>query len=137
MTVVNIEPVSLKDAILQVEDSDYSTSVGQVTFTPSAQWEWMRRWDNAAEPVLTGITWTVTISYAQDIETPMSLTQYLLEEFGNARTMTFYNRDGGRAVQASVLCIPGQLGGVPGQPLSATVTLPLFGSPALGEWEAA
>ncbi|MGV8965340.1 MAG: hypothetical protein ACOH2F_03590 [Cellulomonas sp.] len=134
MAVVGLQPISLRNATLTVAEDDYTQSIDQVTFAPEVDYEWTRGYDDSAYyPYYTGIRWTVALGYAQDLLTPGSLSLYLLEHAAQTRTITFtpVPGSGQRTITADVLIIPGQLGGVPGQILTGSVALPLFGDPLL------
>lgn len=137
MAGINLSTISLKNAQFTILDDagalDYSTSIGQVVFTPSVSYTPHLGWDGF--PVsysITAVAWSMTLSYAQDLTTPQSLLYYLTANFGHRRAVAFTAQTDGATVTAEALLIPGQIGGLPGQPLSATVTLPLYGPPVIG-----
>ncbi|WP_324651001.1 hypothetical protein [Georgenia sp. H159] len=137
MSVVGLQPITLKDATLTVAEDDYSQAISQVIFTPQVRWSWVDELCQSPTPMFEGVAWTVTIGFAQDLTTPDSLTLYLLEHAAQTRTITFVpnKNDGTRAVQAEVMVLPAQIGGVPNQHLTAIVTLPCFEEPIVGDWK--
>lgn len=138
MSVVGLQPITLKDATLTVAEDDFTAAIGQVMFVPQVQWSWTEAdiCSPFSYPVYEGIRWTVTVGYAQDWVTPGSLSRYLIEHAAQTRTVTFVpnNDPDVHAVQADVMIVPGQYGGVPNQHLTATVTMPCFEEPRLGTW---
>ena len=83
VTIPNIDPLVLKDVVLQFGDAetgkDFRKHVDQVTFTPSSsQMTWTGLGANTHSDVTTA-TWTVALNYAQDWDTADSLSRYLFE----------------------------------------------------------
>lgn len=131
---IGLTPVNLRDATLAIEADNYTVSVNQVLFVPRYAYDWYRPFDaRASQPVPTGHTWTVSLGYAQDFTTPQALSIYLMEHAGQQKTVTF--EVPGRVIAATVLILPGRFGGVINQIPAATVDLPLYGDPDLGEGE--
>jgi len=138
VSVVGLRPITLKKATLIVAEDDYTQAVGQVLFVPQVRWSWADRLGfDTGVPMYDGITWTCTVSYAQDWATPDSLAMYLIEHAAQTRTLVFRPDEESLAVRADVMIVPGQIGGVPNQTLSAAVTMPCFEEPTLGQWQEA
>ena len=131
-----LQPILLRDAVFAVAGDDFSASVMGVAFVPQVDWEWFNPMDSTVALPIYGVTkWTVTIGYAQDLR-PGSLTRYLFEQAASTRTIVFTPQPGlsGPPVTAEAMIVPGPLGGtVQDGVLTATVTLPLFDEPTIGE----
>lgn len=133
MTVVGLQPISLRDAVLTIDVDDFTAAVAEVTFVPEVDYEWLPvGFGGHQVPAPSGVRWVVMVGYAQDVDTPGGLTLYLLANAGQVRSMVFEPRAGGTSLSADVLIVQGRLGGTAGEgPLTAQVTLPLVGSPTV------
>lgn len=130
MAVIGLQPIMMKDATLTIAGDDYTASITQVLFVPQVEWLWADTFQ-ATEPVFARARWTSQVGFLQDWETANALTSYLILNAAQRRTVVFTPKVGGMTVTADVLLIPASVGGVPGQQMSATAVLPLFGDPVL------
>jgi hypothetical protein len=132
VTTVDLTPITLRAATLQVGADDFTAAVDQVTFVPDPTFEWLTppMRTGVAAPVFKGVSWTCVLGHAQDL-TPGSLTRYLLAHVGERRTVLFTPQPGSGqpVVTADVLVMPGQVGGDTEGPLTAEATLPVVGAP--------
>lgn len=134
MAVVGLQPISLRDAVLTIAADDFTAAVGEVSFVPEVDYEWLPvGFGGYQVPAPSGTRWVAMIGYAQDVDTPGGLTRYLLGNAGQVRAVVFTPRAAGAAqVSADVLIIPGKVGGTAGDgPLVAQVTLPVLGDPVM------
>jgi hypothetical protein len=125
-------PLVLKDVILSIGTDDYRKHVSQVTFTPTASTvTWAGLGGNTCTDVSIA-TWVCALAFAQDWETPDSLSQYLLEHEGETVPMTFAPRSGsGPTFTADVIITPGAIGGTVNAYGTGTVNLGCDGKPTL------
>lgn len=133
MTVVGLQPISLRDATLTVAEDDFTAAVSEVTFVPEQDYEWLASgFGPTRTPVPSGVRWVVMVSYAQDFATVGGLTRYLIANAGLTRSLVFTPTSGGPVVSCDVLVVPGKMGGVAGEGiLAAQVVLPLHGKPVI------
>lgn len=129
MRRVEVQPILLRDATLTIGDDDFSAGVGEAAFVPSAEWVTDVDLRGVVRASLTSVEWTLALSHLQD-DAAASLTRYLLEHAGAVRATVLTLRAGGVAWAADVVMVPGPVGGTPDALLTASVTLPLVGSPA-------
>ena len=132
MATIAVQPIYLKDVLLTVGTDGYEKHVSGVTFTPtvaSATWKGLD-----PEAVFTNVgasTWMVQLDYAQDWDTADSLSAYLFENEGNQVTLTFQPVNGTSGTwTASVIIVPGAVGGAVDSYAVATVSLPVQGKPS-------
>lgn len=131
--MVELHPIHMKNAVLTVESDDFSDSVGEVTFVPSASTVPLLGWNGVPfAHSVASVMWVVTLAFAQDIQSG-SLSRLAMDHYGETREVVFTPVAGGVSITASVMLLPGALGGLPGQTLSATVTLPVVGEPTVVE----
>lgn len=132
MSTIGLAPIRMREATLAIGADDYTISVDQVIFTPQPEIGWSRtECDVAGRPYIAGVKWYVSVGFAQDFTSPLSLSTYLVENAGQQRTITL--EVPGRVVSATVLILPAQLGGVANQIPASVVTLPVYGEPSLGD----
>jgi len=135
-TNVAAKPFTLKDVSLLIGPSatnfEFKTSVSSVTFTPSSSpTTWTGLGGNTFTDVSTA-TWVVTLEYAQDWDTPNSLSRYLHTTEGQTVDCTFKPKSAGTpTVTAKVIVTPGSIGGTVNQVATASVTLGVDGKPAI------
>jgi hypothetical protein len=132
MAQINVQPLYLKDVILTVDGDTYEKHVSGVTITPSVATATFK----GLEPTATfsqasSATWTVELSYVQDWETADSLSAYLFNNAGDQVTMSFQPESGaGHGVfSATVIIVPGAVGGAVDAYATSTVSLPVQGQP--------
>jgi hypothetical protein len=132
MAQINVQPLYLKDVILTVDGDTYEKHVSGVTITPSVATATFK----GLEPTATfsqasTATWTVDLSYVQDWETADSLSAYLFNNAGTEVTMSFQPESGagGGVFSATVIIVPGAVGGAVDAYATSTVSLPVQGQP--------
>lgn len=130
MAQIAVQPIYLKDVVLSVAGSDFEKHVSGVTFTPSvtsATWKGLE--PTAVFTNVGASTWMVDLEYAQDWDTTGSLSAYLFANEGSEVTLTFEPVAGGSSWSASVIIVPGAVGGAVDSYAVATVSLPVQGKP--------
>lgn len=131
MAQINVQPLYLKDVILTVDGDTYEKHVSGVTITPSVATATFK----GLEPTATysqasTATWTVDLTYVQDWETADSLSAYLFNNAGSEITMSFKPESGtGGTFSATVIVVPGSVGGAVDAYATSTVSLPVQGQP--------
>lgn len=125
MAAITVAPFVLKDVLLTIGLDNYEAHASQVEFTPTASTQtWQGLTPSATFSDTTIATWTCTLAYAQDWETPDSLSQYLLENEGTSQSATFSPKSGtGPSFTATLSITPGAIGGTVNAFATATVTL--------------
>lgn len=135
MATIDINPLILKDVELLLGTDDYRKHVDQVTLTPaSSQVSWTGLGNNTHTDVSTA-TWTCVLNYAQDWETPDSLSRFLYEHEGETiEGATFRPRSGvGPSFLVDLVITPGAIGGTVNAYSTSSVTLGCNGKPQLVE----
>lgn len=135
MPIIEVKPLVLKDVELIIGTDDYRKHVDQVTFTPtSSQVSWTGLGQNTHTDASTA-TWVCNLNYAQDWETPDSLSRLLHEREGETiEDVTFRPRSGsGPSFLADLVITPGAIGGSVSAFATASVTLGCNGKPQLVE----
>ena len=132
MAVIGLQPIMLKDATFTVAADDYTASITQALFVPQVEWGWAERMATPPVPYFIRARWVCQLGYVQDLSTPDALSRYLIAHAAQVRTIILTPKAGGSTVTADVMIVPGPIGGVPNQQLTATVVLPLFEEPTLG-----
>lgn len=134
MATIAVAPFVLKDALLTIGVDNYETNVSSVKFTPSASavtWQGLTpasAFSDAASPV-----WTCTLAYAQDWKTANSLAQYLLANAGAQKVCVFKPQGaatGSPVFTATLILVPGEIGGDVNTVQVSSVTCGVVGAPA-------
>nr|WP_254069106.1 IPT/TIG domain-containing protein [Herbiconiux sp. VKM Ac-2851] len=132
VSVINLAPLVIKDAVLQIGADQFEKAVSNVTFTPSANAvTWAGIGGNSFTDTSVA-TWQVSISYVQDWDTAGSLSQYLFANEGATVAGVFRPRSGsGPSFSVNLALTPGAIGGAGNATAEATVTLGLTGKPVI------
>lgn len=134
MATIDVAPRVLKDIELTIGLDDYRKHVDQVTLTPTyPSVSWTGLGANTHKDVGTP-SWVAALNYAQDWDTPNSLSRYLLANAGQQVTMTFRPRSGiGPSYTATVILAAGPIGGQVNAFATSSVSLEIVGTPTLVE----
>jgi len=130
MAQIAVQPIYLKDVVLTVDGDTYEKHVSGVTFTPSvtsATWKGLE--PTAVFTNVGSSTWMIDLAYAQDWETTDSLSAYLFANEGAEITLSFVPVTGGGTWSATVIIVPGAVGGAVDSYAVSTVSLPVQGRP--------
>lgn len=132
MASVTVNPFLLTDCLFQVEADNYEAHVSKVEFAPSSSSTQFKGLTPTAVFTFAGTsTWTCNLDFAQDWDTPGSLSRYLFEHEGEALDVTFEPKKGGSAITATIVAIPGSIGGAVDGVATSSVSLGVHGRPAL------
>ena len=124
---VPVVPLRLIDATVTVGADDLTLSVNQVVLQPSSEVIWESRLCSSDVPTLGRTRWVLALGFAQDVETPESLTRLLVDHAGELRSVTVAIP--GRTYAVTVLLVPTSVGGVANQIPTGSVALPIIGVP--------
>ena len=130
MAQIAVDPILLKDVLLSLGTDSYEKHVSAVEFVPTAQivnWKGLNPTSKFSFP--TDATWVCNLTYAQDWETLNSLSRYLLENAGEEVAATFEPVNGGAGFTATLIIVPGAIGGPVDSVAVATVSLGVKGTP--------
>jgi len=131
VAVIGVQPIQMKAATFTVAADDYSSAVSQAVFTPESSWWWDDTLCGLPSPAQSSVRWSVTLGFLQDLTTTDSLSLYLIAHAGESRSVTLTPVAGGAAATATVMLLPAEVGGVPGQQMTAQVRLPVIGAPVV------
>lgn len=131
MPQISPSPIVLKDVTVTIGTDTYEKQVSQVLLTPTANAQsWRGLNPQASYSDVDTATWAAAVTFAQDHETPGSLSLYLFDNEGQKVTMLIKPRSGsGPSYQVTVTLTPGGIGGQVGSWAESTVTLPCDGKP--------
>lgn len=133
MASIATTPFVLVDAVMIIGTDDYQAAVSSVLFTPaSSSVTWQGLTPAAAFVGQTSATWTCKLKYAQDWKTTNSLAQYLLANAGLTKVAVFKPQGtavGNPIFTASLIIVPGPIGGDVNTVQVAEVTLGVVGIP--------
>lgn len=131
MADIAVQPLYLKDVVLTVDGDTYEKAVSSVAFTPSVSTATFKGLDPAATFTEAGsASWTVDLEYAQDWDSADSLSAYLFSNSGSSVTLSFKPKSAtGGTWSATVVIVPGSVGGAVDSFGTSTVSLPCSGQP--------
>jgi hypothetical protein len=127
-------PIILNDVVLTVATDNYEAHVSQVEFVPSSsQVNWKGLTPASVFTFGTTATWVLNLAYAQDWATTSSLSQYLFDNEGTSKVITFKPKKPATGTAptwtATVIITPGAIGGTVDSVAVASVTLGVQGKP--------
>lgn len=136
---IPVQPIVLNDIDLEIEADNFAAHVNSATLTPTSnivRFKGMRKGTSHAFPG--DSEWTCGLGFAQDWDTPGSLSRHLYENEGQVKTVKFRPRrkEGADPVPtwtARVIIFPGAVGGEGGAVAVGTVTLGVEGRPTLAD----
>lgn len=133
MAQIAVAPFVLKDVIFTVGTDSYEAHVSSVKFTPQLNLvTWKGLTPSSAFSDSTVPVWSCQLTYAQDWTTTNSLAQYLMTNAGQQKAVVFKPQGtltGKPSFAATVICVPGDIGGDVDTVQVATVTLGVIGAP--------
>lgn len=130
MAQINVQPLYLKDVVLTVDGDTYEKHVSGVTFTPSVSTATFKGLESdAVFTQASNASWTVDLTYVQDWDTADSLSAYLFNNAGSEITLSFLPQTGSGTWSATVIVVPGAVGGQVDAYATSTVSLPVQGQP--------
>lgn len=129
MAAITPTPLVIKDALVQFTDS-YEKAVTAVVFTPSTSVITATAVSPGATYTdSTPATWTCDLTFLQDWEDPDSLARFLFDNEGVTLPITVEPKAGGTSFAATVVIVPGSVGGTVGTYAESTVSLGCLGKP--------
>ncbi|WP_295012495.1 hypothetical protein [uncultured Microbacterium sp.] len=139
MAKIALKPYVLRDCTLNIKNGatdlgDYEGSVSKLELVPTtAVQTWKGLTPSAVYQDVAASEWVANIDFAQDFETPASLSQYLLANVGAKLTLTFKPKQSAGVKSASIVAtgLPGSIGGAVGGFATSSVSLPCDGQPVL------
>lgn len=133
MVQIAVKPIILNDVDLMIGADNYEAHVSKVEFvptTPTAQWKGMT--PSAILNVVGTPTWMCNIDMAQDHETS-SLSRALAENVGLPIVIKFKPKKPATGTAplytATVIPVPGTIGGALDSVATASVSMPVNGQP--------
>lgn len=133
MADIAIAPFIMRDCLFKVAADSYEGHVSQVEFVPSpvlASWKGLK--PGAVHQFAGLATWVVNLALAQDWETTNALSRYLHDHEGEKVVVTFEPVNGGTPVTATIIIVPGSIGGTVDSVAVSSVSCPVDGKPAFG-----
>jgi hypothetical protein len=132
MANIALDPIVMSNVLLTLGTDSYQKHVSSVEFVPTAGLvTWKGLDPDAVHSFATKATWQCNLGYAQDWETADSLSQYLFENEGDEVAAVFEPVNGGAGFTATLIIVPGSIGGAVDTVAVATVSLGVKGRPVL------
>lgn len=127
-------PIILNDVVFTVAADNYEGHVSRVEFVPTASLvTWKGLTPTAVNQFPTSATWALNLDYAQDWATAASLSQYLFDNEGTSKVVTFKPKKPPTGTAptwtATVIITPGAIGGAVDVVPVGTVSLGVQGKP--------
>lgn len=134
MASITPVPIVLNDIVFTIAADNYEAAVSKaelVPTTPIASWKGMTPTANFQLPGTT--EWVLNLDFAQDHATANSLSQYLLANNGQKKTVTIKPKKPATGTAPlytiDATMIPGTIGGQVDAVAVASVSLPCSGQP--------
>lgn len=132
MATIAVKPFMLTDCTFTVESDNFEAHVSQVEFAPTSTQVKFKGLTPSAQFSFNGSSdWLCNLTFAQDWETPGSLSRYLYEHEGEEIDVTFHPKKAGPAVTAQLTAAPGSIGGAVDTVATSTVALGCSGKPSI------
>ncbi|PPG84232.1 hypothetical protein C5C56_06150 [Rathayibacter sp. AY1D1] len=134
MATISSTPLVMKNATFKVGADNYEAAISSVVFTPSADTvTWQGLTPASSYRNQSSATWECAITFLQDYSNSASLSRYLFNNEGLTVNVEFVPAAGTGAtkITASVILLPGQIGGNVNAIQEATVTLGVSGKPQI------
>lgn len=131
MAQISVQPLYLKDVVLSIGTAgEFEKHVSGVVFTPSVSTATFKGLDSdAVFTQASNASWTVDLSYVQDWDSATSLSAYLFNNAGTEVDVTFTPASGSGSWEATVIIVPGAVGGQVDAYATSQVSLPVQGQP--------
>lgn len=132
MPAITPVPLVVKDCLVMFTDS-YEKAVSEVAFVPStSQISFTAVSPGAVYTDVTPATWVLNLTFVQDWDTVGSLSHFLFSHEGESLPITVEPKTGGATITATVVIVPGSIGGTVGTYGTSTVALGVVGKPVVG-----
>lgn len=109
----------------------YKAAIESAVLTPTTPTEVFRDIGGGISTVAGAPEWDLTLSFAQDLKTANSLTQYLITNQGNKKTVVYTPLATGKTFTVTVLIIAGAVGGPGNAVAKSSVKLLVDGQPTI------
>lgn len=135
MAVKAIKPIVINDLVLRLGDAttgdEFQKAITSAILTPSSSNVTFQGGTPDAAFTFPGpVSWTLNLTYAQDVDTAGSLSQYLWEHQGEEIEFMLKPKATGTTEWAgTVIIAPGAAGGAVAAVATATVALGVQGAP--------
>jgi len=131
MPNIQVAPLVLKDVLMQLGDNNYETALSAAQFVPTASSvSWQGLTPASSFTDVSSATWAAALTFAQDWDTPLSLSEFLFDNEGKTIPASFRPRNGrGSRFTTSLVITPGAIGGTVNTFNEATVNLGCTGKP--------
>lgn len=131
MPNIQIAPLVLKDVLMQIGANNYETALSAAQFVPTASSvSWQGLTPSSSFTDVSSATWAAALTFAQDWDTPQSLSEFLFDNEGQTVPATFRPRNGrGSSFTTNLVITPGAIGGTVNTFNEATVNLGCTGKP--------
>jgi hypothetical protein len=124
MSIIDIDPLLIEDAVVTFGTNDHSAAVRSAVFNPNATVQRWRGMSKTSQVKKYTTDWALDLEKAQDWETANSLSLYLRANEGLEVPVTVKPRSGsGPTFSATVLVPPIPIGGVAEQIATSTISL--------------
>ena len=133
MPIIAVQPIVLKDVVLEIEDDDFAAACSSAVITPTSSAVVFKGLKpDAVFTDVTAATWALALTFAQDWVTAGSLSLYLFNNEGATVEGVLKPQSGvGPSFAVTIIITPGAIGGAVDQVATATVTLGVSGRPVL------
>lgn len=117
MTLLTVQPFTMKDCLMTIGADDFARHLSSVKFTPNVtkekvEWQGLTpdaTFTDTSAPVT---DWVADLAFAQDWESDSSLSQYLLDHAGEDVVAVFEPKRGvGKRFTSTLTLPPPQIGG--------------------------
>lgn len=132
MPAIAVKPFQMSNCLLTVAADDYEKHVSKVEFAPTSTSASFKGLSPDASFTFAGSpTWVCNLTFAQDWNTPKSLSRYLFDHVGETVDVIFEPSKGGPAITAQIIIQPGSIGGDVDAVATSTVSLGVLGKPTI------
>ena len=131
MPVIDVKPVFINDLVLKLGSADeFQKAITSATLTPSTSNVTFQGGTPDASFTFPGATtWTLDVTFGQDVNTPGSLTEYLWLHRGEEVPFTLEPKAGGTSWAGDCIITPAAAGGAVSAVGTSTVNLGVQGEP--------
>ena len=132
MAEIAVQPIMLKDMVIQIGSDDFAAAVSSATITPtSSLTTWKGLKPESVHTFPAAPTYALSLEYAQDWAAVTSLSRYLFDHDGETITGVVLEPTSGVGTRwtFNLVIIPGAVGGAVDTVATATVELGITGKP--------
>ena len=136
MTAILAKPYVFKDGLVKIDADTFEHAVSGFSLVPTQSTvTWQAIVPAGAFSDSTSPSWTCTVNYAQDWDTDGSLSQYLMDNAGQTKTVEFTPANAGAGsttFTVDVIIAPGPIGGEVNTVQTGSVSMGVVGEPVRG-----